>query len=330
MTDRSGELNSVSKASLPLRIRGLRKAFADVQAVDGLDLEVLRGECFGLLGPNGAGKTTTIEICEGLTAADEGTVELLGLNWSTGADELRQRIGIQLQETQFPDKLTVEETLRLFRSFYRRGISVEESIRTAQLEEKRKSRVGGLSGGQKQRLAMATALVGDPELLFLDEPTTGLDPQARRHLWDLVDELKQAGRTIILTTHYMEEAERLCDRVAIMDHGRVIALGTPQQLIATVGGEDIVEFAVTHSAPGSSDPVRGVVDVAQLTAIAGVQSHRVDAGLHQLSVSELHTTVPRIFAALAAEGLHMSEFRTHSATLEDVFVRLTGRNLRDE
>ena len=336
MTDRSGELNSVSKASLPLRIRGLRKAFADVQAVDGLDLEVLRGECFGLLGPNGAGKTTTIEICEGLTAADEGTVELLGLNWSTGADELRQRIGIQLQETQFPDKLTVEETLRLFRSFYRRGISVEESIRTAQLEEKRKSRVGGLSGGQKQRLAMATALVGDPELLFLDEPTTGLDPQARRHLWDLVDELKQAGRTIILTTHYMEEAERLCDRVAIMDHGRVIALGTPQQLIATAGGEDIVEFAVTsspvsESRPGApAEPVRGVVDVAQLTAIAGVQSHRVDAGLHQLSVSELHTTVPRIFAALAAEGLHMSEFRTHSATLEDVFVRLTGRNLRDE
>ena len=319
-----------------MRIRGLRKAFADVQAVDGLDLEVLRGECFGLLGPNGAGKTTTIEICEGLTAADEGTVELLGLSWSTGADELRQRIGIQLQETQFPDKLTVEETLRLFRSFYRRGISVEESIRTAQLEEKRKSRVGGLSGGQKQRLAMATALVGDPELLFLDEPTTGLDPQARRHLWDLVDELKQAGRTIILTTHYMEEAERLCDRVAIMDHGRVIALGTPQQLIATVGGEDIVEFAVTsspvsESRPGApAEPVRGVVDVAQLTAIAGVQSHRVDAGLHQLSVSELHTTVPRIFAALAAEGLHMSEFRTHSATLEDVFVRLTGRNLRDE
>jgi ABC-2 type transport system ATP-binding protein len=330
MTDRSGELNSVSQASSPLRIRGLRKAFADVQAVDGLDLEVLRGECFGLLGPNGAGKTTTIEICEGLTAADEGTVELLGLNWSTGADELRQRIGIQLQETQFPDKLTVEETLKLFRSFYRRGISMEESIRTAQLEEKRKARVGGLSGGQKQRLAMATALVGDPELLFLDEPTTGLDPQARRHLWDLVDELKQAGRTIILTTHYMEEAERLCDRVAIMDHGRVIALGTPQQLIATVGGEDIVEFAVTHSAPGSSEQVRGVVDAARLTAIAGVQSHRVDAGLHQLSVSELHTTVPRIFAALAAEGLHMSEFRTHSATLEDVFVRLTGRNLRDE
>ena len=309
-----------------LLLRGVRKAFADVQAVDGLDLEVPRGECFGLLGPNGAGKTTTIEMCEGLTSPDQGTVEVLGLNWHNGADSLRQRIGIQLQETQFPDKLTVEETLRMFRSFFKRGISVDESIRTAQLEEKRKSRVGGLSGGQKQRLAMACALVGDPELLFLDEPTTGLDPQARRHLWDLVDGLKQAGRTIILTTHYMDEAERLCDRVAIMDHGKVIALGTPQQLIGTVGGEDIVEFAVS----GIEATGHGSVDVAPLLAIPGVQSHRVDAGLHQLSVSELHLAVPRIFAALNQQGLHLSEFRTHSATLEDVFVRLTGRNLRDE
>jgi len=304
-----------------LLLRGLRKTYADVVAVDGLDLEVARGECFGLLGPNGAGKTTTIEICEGLTSPDSGTVKLLGLNWSANANQLRHRIGIQLQETQFPDKLTVEETLKLFRSFFHRGISVEESIRTAQLEEKRKSRVGGLSGGQKQRLAMACALVGDPELLFLDEPTTGLDPQARRHLWDLVDELKRAGRTIILTTHYMDEAERLCDRVAIMDHGKIIALGTPQQLIATVGGEHIVEFALSSGA---------VPDTAQLLAIPGIRSHRVDAGLHQLSVSELHLAVPRIFAALTSQGLHLSEFRTHSATLEDVFVNLTGRNLRDE
>jgi ABC-2 type transport system ATP-binding protein len=314
-----------------LLLRGLRKAFADVVAVNGLDLEVARGECFGLLGPNGAGKTTTIEICEGLTPPDAGTVELLGLNWRTGAGQLRQRIGIQLQETQFPEKLTVEETLRLFRSFFERGISVEESIRTAQLEERRGARVGGLSGGQKQRLAMACALVGDPELLFLDEPTTGLDPQARRHLWDLVDQLKQAGRTIILTTHYMEEAERLCDRVAIMDHGRMIALGTPQQLIASIGGEHIVEFAVAGIESGPQETAgHGVVDAEPLKAIPGIQSHRVDAGLHQLSVSELHTAVPRIFAALREQGLHLSEFRTHSATLEDVFVGLTGRNLRDE
>jgi len=307
-----------------LLLRGLRKAFADVVAVDGLDLEVTRGECFGLLGPNGAGKTTTIEICEGLTAPDAGTVELLGLNWAGNEKELRQRIGVQLQETQFPDKLTVDETLRLFRSFFHRGLAVEESIRTAQLEEKRYARVGTLSGGQKQRLAMACALVGDPELLFLDEPTTGLDPQARRHLWDLVDGLKHAGRTIILTTHYMDEAERLCDRVAIMDHGRIIALGTPQQLIASIGGEHIVEFAITGHENGDG------LDPALVTAIPGVQSHRVDAGVHQLSVRELHTAVPRIFAALTGQGLHLSEFRTHSATLEDVFVGLTGRNLRDE
>jgi ABC-2 type transport system ATP-binding protein len=327
-----GELRAQPGAGAALRIRALKKAFADVQAVDGIDLDVAKGECFGLLGPNGAGKTTTIEICEGLTAADEGTVELLGLNWKTGADELRQRIGIQLQETQFPDKMTVEETLRLFRSFYRSGISVDESIKMAQLEEKRRARVGGLSGGQKQRLAMATALVGDPELLFLDEPTTGLDPQARRHLWDLVEELKRAGRTIILTTHYMEEAEQLCDRVAIMDHGKVIALGTPNELIAKECSEDIVEFAVNSLVPKGEGPGAplDVIDVGALKTIPGVQSHRVDKGIHQLSVSELHTTVPRIFAAIEAQGLHLSEFKTHSATLEDVFVRLTGRNLRDE
>ncbi len=324
--------NSVSASSLKndstrpaLSISGLRKTFADVVAVDGIDLEVLRGECFGLLGPNGAGKTTTIEICEGLTAPDAGAVTLLGLDWQRSPRELRQRIGVQLQETQFPEKLTVEETLGLFRSFYRQGMSVEETIRMAQLEEKRSSRVGTLSGGQKQRLAMGCALVGDPELLFLDEPTTGLDPQARRHLWDLVDQLRNAGRTIILTTHYMEEAERLCDRVAIMDHGQIIALGTPPQLIASVGGDHIVEFAVA-----SNDTANDPVDGALLTAIPGIQSHRVDAGLHQLSVGELHTTVPRIFAALAGMGLRPSEFRTHSATLEDVFVGLTGRNLRDE
>jgi len=332
-------MNSISEqnarvpecASSSLCIRALKKSFADVRAVDGIDLEVSPGECLGLLGPNGAGKTTTIEICEGLTAPDSGTVELLGLNWRSNAEELRQRIGVQLQETQFPEKLTVEEILGLFRSFYRRGLTVDDAIRIAQLEEKRRARVGGLSGGQKQRLAMATALVGDPELLFLDEPTTGLDPQARRHLWDLVDELKRSGRTIILTTHYMEEAERLCDRVAIMDHGKVIAMGTPKELIATVGGEDIVEFAVgsqlSESRPGASP---SPIDSAVFTTIPGVSSHRVDDSLHQLSVSELHTTVPKIFAALREQGLHLSEFRTHSASLEDVFVHLTGRNLRDE
>lgn len=312
---------STAKQASALSIRGLRKAFDDVVAVDGLDLEVMRGECFGLLGPNGAGKTTTIEICEGLTKPDAGTVELLGLQWKSQANELRQKIGVQLQETQFPEKLEVKEVLTLFRSFFKQGLTIEQSIAMAQLEEKRSARVGGLSGGQKQRLAMACALVGDPELLFLDEPTTGLDPQARRNLWDLVDELKRSGRTIILTTHYMDEAERLCDRVAVMDHGRIIALGTPKELIASIGGEQIVEFATGAGV---------ALDPARLTVLPGIHSYKMFAGVHQLSVSELHTAVPEIFAALAEQQLPLTEFRTHSATLEDVFVSLTGRNLRDE
>ena len=200
----------------------------------------------------------------------------------------------------------------------------------AQLEEKRRSRVGGLSGGQKQRLAMATALVGDPELLFLDEPTTGLDPQARRHLWDLVEDLKRAGRTssFLRRTIWMRPRNASAIALAVMDHGHVIALDTPQQLIATVGGEDIVEFAVI--AKDTSRMHGDLLQPEKLTAIPSVQSHRVDDSLHQLSVSELHTAVPRIIASIEDQGLHLSEFRTHSATLEDVFVRLTGRKLRDE
>src|SRR5258706_6191363 len=232
-----------------LVIHELRKSFADVVAVNGLNLEVKRGECFGLLGPNGAGKTTTIEICEGLISPDAGTVQVMGQSWHDHADELRQRIGIQLQETQFPEKLTVEEVISLFRSFFCQGLTVEQAITMVQLAEKRKTRVGGLSRGQKQRLAMACALVGEPELLFLDEPTTGLDPQARRNLWNLVSQLRAEGRTIILTTHYIDEAERLCDRVAVMDYGRIIALGAPSELIASIGGAEILEFAIWAKPP---------------------------------------------------------------------------------
>src|SRR5260221_14315168 len=304
-----------------LVIHELRKSFADVVAVNGLNLEVKRGECFGLLGPNGAGKTTTIEICEGLISPDAGTVQVLGHSWRDYADELRQRIGIQLQETQFPEKLTVEEVISLFRSFFCQGLTVEQAITMVQLAEKRKSRVGGLSGGQKQRLAMACALVGEPELLFLDEPTTGLDPQARRNLWNLVSQLRAEGRTIILTTHYMDEAERLCDRVAVMDYGRINAHGAPSELIASIGGEQNVEFANRASAPLNAAMVKGK---------KRVKTHLVHARLDELFVSELRTTVPRIFESLAAQGLDLTEFRTHSATLEDVFVSLTGRNLRDE
>jgi ABC-2 type transport system ATP-binding protein len=303
-----------------LRVRALRKAYQDVVAVSGLDLDVGAGECFGLLGPNGAGKTTTIEICEGLTARDSGDVELLGMRWETDARALKQRLGIQLQETQLSDRLTVEETVRLFRSFFRKGPTPEQVIALVQLEEKRRSRVGTLSGGQKQRLALACALVGDPELLFLDEPTTGLDPQARRQLWELIEEFKRAGRTIVLTTHYMDEAERLCERVAIMDHGKIIALGSPRELVASIGVEHVVEF----SAEGAAQ-----LNLAELRALEGVRDARADNGVIRMQVTALHRAVPALLAELVRRDIRLTELRTHSATLEDVFVTLTGRHLRD-
>jgi ABC-2 type transport system ATP-binding protein len=310
---------SPKPAGPALRLRNLRKAYKDVVAVNGLDLEVRRGECFGLLGPNGAGKTTTIEICEGLTPADSGEVELLGMRWNSDAGALRQKLGIQLQETQLSDKLTVIETIRLFRSFFHQGPTTEEVIAQAQLTEKRDARVGGLSGGQKQRLALGCALVGDPELLFLDEPTTGLDPQARRQLWDLIEQFKAAGRTILLTTHYMDEAEKLCDRVAIMDHGKEIALGTPRELIASIGVEHIVEFSA-----------EGALDAAALHRMDGVSGVRNENGSVLMQVTELHRAVPALLGELGRQGVALTELRTHSATLEDVFVALTGRHLRDE
>jgi ABC-2 type transport system ATP-binding protein len=252
------EKTSVARA---VTCRDLQKRYGDVVAVDGLSLEVRRGECFGLLGPNGAGKTTTIEILEGLLVPDGGDVEVLGLRWAVDEAQLRQRLGIQLQETQFTDKLTVEETLRLFRSFYDRGKSIDELLALVELDGKRRSWVVKLSGGQRQRLSIACALAGDPDLLFLDEPTTGLDPQSRRQLWGILRRFRESGGSVLITTHYMDEAQVLCDRVAIVDHGRVIAEGTPQDLIA---------------------------------------------------------------------GLAAPKVIVHEGTLEDVFMSLTGRHLRDE
>ena len=305
-----------------LRVANLRKSYADVIAVDGLDLEVGAGECFGLLGPNGAGKTTTMEICEGLNTPDAGEVEVLGQRWSHDAPALRERLGIQLQETQLADKLTVHETVQLFRSFYARGRSVDEVIDVVQLGEKRDARVGKLSGGQKQRLALACAIVGDPELLFLDEPTTGLDPQSRRQLWDLIVELRASGRSIVLTTHYMDEAERLCDRVAVVDHGRVIALGSPRELIASLGAEHVVEFTTPEATPDA-------LAASALQSLDGVRHVRQHGGRWTLEVTELARAVPALLAELSRRGLPLGELATHSATLEDVFVSLTGRQLRD-
>lgn len=311
--------STIPAQQVALRCVGLVKRYPDVTAVDGIDLEVRAGECFGLLGPNGAGKTTTVEIFEGLTEPDGGMVEVLGEHWGKGRDRaLRNRFGVQLQETQLTEKLTVRETVTLFRSFYSRGRDVESIISLVELEEKRDSRVGKLSGGQKQRLAIACALAGDPELLFLDEPTTGLDPQARLKLWDIVEQFRSRGGSIVLTTHYMEEAARLCDRLAIMDHGRVIALDTPTKLIESLGADQIVEFSV-----------KGELDEKGLENLAGVRGVRAAKDGYALTVYDISTALPALLAEIERQRAEMLSLTTHQATLEDVFVSLTGRMLRD-
>ncbi len=311
---------AVHASSPALQCVGLVKRYGSVTAVDALDLLVQRGECFGLLGPNGAGKTTTIEILEGLLTPDAGDVTVLGLNWASDSATLRPRLGIQLQETQLADKLTVGETLSLFRSFYPDGPTVDELLDTVELAAKRDSWVSKLSGGQKQRLSVACALAGRPELLFLDEPTTGLDPQSRRQLWAVLEQFRQRGGTILITTHYMDEAHALCDRVGIMDQGKLIALGTPRELVASLGAEHMVEFAIG----GGRSPER-----IDLSALPGVRDVRMDAGHMALSTSELHSTVPALLDLLRRHDAALTQLGTHSATLEDVFVHLTGRQLRD-
>ena len=304
-----------------LRCRQLIKRYGETVAVNGLDLEVRAGECFGMLGPNGAGKTTTVEIFEGLRDPDAGEVEVLGDRWNGDNQRLRARLGIQLQETKFPEKLQVSEVLTLFRSFYPRGLDIAAVLRLVGLEEKAGAYVRTLSGGQKQRLSLGCALVGEPELLFLDEPTTGLDPQSRRQTWDIVEALKARGRTVLLTTHYMEEAARLCDRVAVVDHGKVIALGTPRELIATLGAEHVIEFAVADAA--------SPIDETALRALPSVEDVAQEAGTWRLTVREMHRAVPALLAELSARGAEPTQLTTHSATLEDVFMALTGRRLRD-
>jgi ABC-2 type transport system ATP-binding protein len=288
-------------------VSGLRKHYDDVVAVDGLDLRVRRGECFGLLGPNGAGKTTTIEILEGLVAPTSGD-----------ARALREKVGVCLQESQLVANLTVEETVEMFRSFYDRGLAIDDAIARVQLEEKRSTWVGKLSGGQRQRLALACGMIGDPELLFLDEPSTGLDPQSRRAIWDVLADLQRSDHTIVLSTHYMDEAERLCDRVAIVDHGKIIALGSPRELIAATGAEELVEFA--------TDPAIDPASLADLPAVTTVTPS--GSGL-VLACGSVHVALPALFARLEREAYKLTRLSTRPATLEDTFVALTGRRLRD-
>src|SRR5712692_8671905 len=306
-----------------IQCRDLRKTYdGKVEAVRGLNLEIETGECFGLLGPNGAGKTTTIEILEGLLKPTSGKVTILGHDWQTNARELREWLGISLQETRLSEKLTVRETIELFSSFYREPRSSDQVLSDLQLTEKTDSWVGKLSGGQRQRLAVATALVGNPKILFLDEPTTGLDPQSRRQLWDTIRGFQQAGGTVLLTTHYMDEAERLCDRLAIVDHGQVIAEGTPADLIERLGGHHMVEFQVSGNSDGAgADAWR---------TLPGVESVRQDNGLVCLNVREPHLTIPALLDAVKKQGEQLVHLTTRQASLEDVFVRLTGRHLREE
>ena len=301
-------------------LRGLVKRFDDVTAVDGLDLEIQAGECFGLLGPNGAGKTTTIEILVGLQQKTAGEVRVLGRNWGHDDRSLRARIGVSLQETRLPERLTVIEVLRLFRSFYPRGRTPAEVIEEVGLSDKARTWTVKLSGGQRQRLALGCALVGDPDLLVLDEPTTGLDPQARLHIGECILSYRRRGRTVLVSTHYMEEAQRLCDRVAVVDHGQRIALGSPAELIAALGGDQVVEFTLEQDE----------VPAAELTALPAVRGLRRSGRAFVLATGDARVTLPALLDLAHARGLGLAALATRQATLEDVFVALTGRHLRDE
>jgi ABC-2 type transport system ATP-binding protein len=303
-----------------VEVTGLVKRYRQVTAVDGLDLRVAPGECFGLLGPNGAGKTTTIEVIVGLLEPTAGRVRVFGRDWAGNGRDIRSRMGVALQEARFPERLTVREVVAQFRSFYPKGPPPGALIERVGLSEKASTWTIRLSGGQRQRLALACAMAGDPELLVLDEPTTGLDPQARLMIGDMVLAHRDSGRTILLSTHYMEEAERLCDRVAVVDRGRVIALGPPPELIAGLGGEQVVEFELDGAVP----------EVETLAALPAVRGVKLSGRAFRATSSAGHLTASALFDLARTGEFSVTQLTIRRATLEDVYVSLTGRQLRDE
>jgi ABC-2 type transport system ATP-binding protein len=314
-------LGGVTRSASPgpaVRVVDVRKRYGAIQAVDGVSFEVAPGEVFGLLGPNGAGKTTTVEMLEGLRAPDSGQLEVLGIDVARNPDDLKQRVGVTLQTAELYPKLTVIEVLDLFRSFYKRSLPTDQLIDFLDLGERKTAQTRQLSGGQRQRLAVALALVNDPEVIFLDEPTTGLDPAARRSLWDLVQKLQAQGKTILLTTHYMEEAEVLCDRLAIMDHGRILALGTVNELVNKRFKDRSVRF----------DEIAALTD-DQLTALPGVESIKHDDGETVLYTQDVPATIGGVLALTEALGVEPGNLGIRRPTLEDLFLDLTGRALRD-
>jgi ABC-2 type transport system ATP-binding protein len=303
-----------------VQVEELRKAYREVVAVDGISFEVQEGEIFGMVGPNGAGKTTTIECLEGLRNPDSGEVRVLGVDPQQNGQTLRQRTGIQLQSSNLPDRMKVWEALDLYSSFYPKAVDWKGLLAPLGLEEKLKASFSKLSGGQKQRLFIALALLPDPELIFLDELTTGLDPQARHAIWDLVREVRERGKTVVLTTHFMEEAEKLCDRVAILDHGRIVALDTPAALIRSLGAEERVLFSID-----------GPLPVGFEKALSGETRLEVRGG--QVTVSGMNgrkvPLVSEVVNLLSKQGAQFRDLRTEQPNLEDVFLNLTGREMRE-
>ena len=311
-------MTAASAADPVIRVRGLTKRYGDVQAVDGIDFDVAKGEIFGLLGPNGAGKTTTVEILEGLREPDGGEVSVLGVNVARDADAIKPRIGVSLQTAALYPKLTVTELIDLFRSFYPRSRPTKDVMDALELGERHNARSQDLSGGQRQRLAVALSLVNDPELVFLDEPTTGLDPAARRSLWDIVEGLKADGRSVLLTTHYMEEAEILCDRLAIMDHGRILEMGTVEALVSKHFQERTVRF----------DRLDGLAR-EELERLPEVTSVKEDTDEVLMYTKDPGRTIGALLDLADSRGLEPQNLGIRRATLEDVFLDLTGRALRD-